>query len=93
MILTAVKTPRRSSRMRRPIGHLVTTYAAKRMLGEPTTPLFSIADFISLESNQVRTLDTSAASWRISTSLGSSALRNTLPLVMPADARFFSCLL
>jgi hypothetical protein len=62
-------------------------YAAKRMLGEPTTPLFSITDFISLEPNQVRSFDASATSWRISTSLGLSALRNTLLLVMPADAR------
>ena len=29
-------------------------YAAKRMLGEPTTPPFSIAAFISSEANQVR---------------------------------------
>jgi hypothetical protein len=36
--------------------------AAKRMLGEPMTPLFSIIDFISLESNQVRAFDTSATS-------------------------------
>jgi hypothetical protein len=36
--------------------------AAKRMLGEPSTPLFSITDFISLEVNQVRAFDTSATS-------------------------------
>jgi hypothetical protein len=60
------------------------------MLGEPTTPLFSISDFISLELYQVRAFDTSATSWRSSTSLGSSVLRNTLLLVMPADVRFFS---
>ena len=35
---------------------------AKRMLGAPTTPLFSITDFISLEVNQVRAFDTSATS-------------------------------
>ena len=28
------------------------------MLGEPTTPLFSITDFISLEPYQVRAFDT-----------------------------------
>ena len=60
------------------------------MLGEPTTPLFSITDFISLEPYQVRAFDTSATSWRSSTSLGSSVLRNTLLFVMPADVRFFS---
>ena len=60
------------------------------MLGDPTTPLFSIADFISLELYQVRAFDTSATSSRISTSLGSSMLRNTLLFVMPADVRFFS---
>jgi hypothetical protein len=64
--------------------------AAERMLGNPTTPLFSISDFISLELYQARAFDTSATSWRSSTSLGSSALRNTLLLVMPADVRFFS---
>src|SRR6185437_1884760 len=61
------------------------------MLGEPITPLFSSTDFISFEPNQVRAFDTSATSWRISASLGSSALRNTLPLVMPAVVRSFSC--
>ena len=66
-----------------------TSYAAERMLGEPTTPLFSINDFISLEPYQVRAFDTSATSWRSSTSLGSSALRNTLLFVIPADVRFF----
>jgi hypothetical protein len=30
------------------------------MLGEPTTPLFSINDFISLEPYQVRAFETSA---------------------------------
>ena len=60
------------------------------MLGEPTTPLFSINDFISLEPYQVRAFDISATSWRSSTSLGSSVLRNTLLFVMPADVRFFS---
>jgi hypothetical protein len=64
--------------------------AAERMLGEPTTPLFSISDFISLELYQARAFDTSATSWRSSTSLGPSVLRNTLLLVMPADVRFFS---
>src|SRR6476646_9400071 len=58
------------------------------MLGDPTTPLFSITDFISLEPYQVRAFDTSATSWRSSTSLGSSLLRNTLLFVMPADVRF-----
>jgi hypothetical protein len=38
----------------------------------------------------VRAFDMSATSWRISTSLGSSALRNILPLVMLADAPEFS---
>jgi hypothetical protein len=60
------------------------------MLGEPTTPLFSINDFISLEPYQVRAFDASATSWRSSTSFGSSVLRNTLLFVMPADVRFFS---
>jgi hypothetical protein len=32
------------------------------MLGAPTTPLFSITDFISFEVNQVRAFDTSATS-------------------------------
>ena len=36
--------------------------AATRMLGDPTTPLFSITDFISLELYQVRAFDTSATS-------------------------------
>jgi hypothetical protein len=67
-----------------------TSYAAERMLGEPTTPLLSISDFISLEPYQARAFDTSAASWRSSTSLGSSVLRNTLLFVMPADVWFFS---
>ncbi len=57
------------------------------MLGEPSTPLFSIVVFISFELNQVRAFDTSATSARITTSFASSALRNTLPFVMPADAR------
>jgi hypothetical protein len=70
---------------------LAPAYAAKRMLGAPTTPLFSITVFISFEPNHVRAFDTSATSWRISTSFGSSALRNTRPLVMPAVARSFSC--
>jgi hypothetical protein len=61
-----------------------------RMLGEPSTPLFSITDFTSLEPYQVRAFDTSATSWRIRTSLGSSVPRNTLLFVMPADVRFFS---
>src|SRR5260370_4037133 len=39
--------------------------AAKRMLGEPTTPPFSCAAFISSEPSQVRALATSATSWRI----------------------------
>jgi hypothetical protein len=37
------------------------------MPGEPTTPLFSITDFISGDPNQVRAFDTSATSWRITT--------------------------
>ncbi len=37
--------------------------AAKRMLGEPMTPLCCIADFISSEPNQVRAFATSATSW------------------------------
>src|SRR5271170_5745188 len=61
------------------------------MLGDPSTPLFSITAFISLDPNQVRAFDTSATSWRITTSLGSSGLRNTLPFVIPADVRSFSC--
>ena len=60
------------------------------MLGEPTTPLFSIVAFISLEPYQVRAFATSVASWRSSTSLGSSELRNTLLFVMLADARALS---
>ena len=47
------------------------------------TPLFPIIDFISLESNQVRAFGTSATSWRMTTSFAWSALRNTLPFVMP----------
>jgi hypothetical protein len=31
-----------------------------RIMGDPTTPLFSITDFISLELYQVRAFDTSA---------------------------------
>src|SRR5579863_8136721 len=65
--------------------------AANWIRGEPTTPLFSITVFISLEPNQVRAFETSAASARTTTSFWSSALRNTLVLVMPADARSFSC--
>ncbi len=61
------------------------------MLGNPSTPLFSITDFISFEVNQVRAFDMSATSWRITTSFGLSGLQNTLPLVMPADVRSFSC--
>ena len=61
------------------------------MLGEPTMPLFSITDFISFEPNHVRAFDTSATSWRITTSFGLSGLWNTLPFVIPADARSFSC--
>jgi hypothetical protein len=37
------------------------------MLGELTTPLFSIADFISFEVGHVRAFDTSATSWRMTT--------------------------
>jgi|SRR5580704_12133474 hypothetical protein len=62
------------------------------MLGEPTTPLFSNTDFISLEPYQAQAFATSVTSRRITTSFWSSALRNTLLIVMPADARFFSCL-
>jgi hypothetical protein len=51
------------------------------MLGEPTTPPFSIGAFISSEANQVRAFATSATSWRITTSFWSSARRNTLPFV------------
>jgi hypothetical protein len=42
----------------------LTSYAAaaKRMLGEPTTPLFSITAFMSFEPNQVRAFATSATS-------------------------------
>src|ERR1700674_5342054 len=60
------------------------------MLGEPTTPPFSLAAFVSSEANHVRTFATSATSWRITTSFGSSARRNTLPFVMPAETRLFS---
>jgi hypothetical protein len=64
--------------------------ASTRMLGEPTTPLFSITDLISFELYQVRAFDTSATSWRRITSLGSSVLRNTLLFMMPAVVRSFS---
>src|SRR5688572_5263065 len=65
--------------------------AAKRTFGEPSTPLFCIAAFRSSEPNHVRAFATSATSWRMTTSFGSSALRNTLPFVMPAETRPFSC--
>jgi hypothetical protein len=68
-------------------------YAAKRMLGEPTTPLFSKTAFISFEPNHVRAFDMSATSARITTSFWSSALRNTLLFVIPAVSRSFLCLL
>ena len=60
------------------------------MLGEPITPFFCIAAFMSSEPNQVRAFATSETSWRTTTSFGSSALRKTLPLVIPAETRPFS---
>ena len=54
------------------------------MLGEPTTPPFSLAAFVSSEPSQMRAFATSATSWRITTSFWSSARRNTLPFVIPA---------
>ena len=44
------------------------------------TPLFPIIDFISLESNQVRAFDTSATSWRMTTSFAWSALPEHSPV-------------
>ena len=41
------------------------------MLGEPTTPLFSIAVFISAEPSQARAFATSVTSWRMTTSVWS----------------------
>src|SRR6266480_4988440 len=53
--------------------------------------LFCIVDFRSSEVVQDRAFATSAASKRMTKSFGSSALRKTLPFVMPAEARLFSC--
>jgi hypothetical protein len=60
-------------------------------MGKPMTPPFCIATFNSSETNQERAFVTSATSCRTTTSFGSSALRNTLPLVMAAERRLFSC--
>src|SRR5439155_12264461 len=60
-------------------------HAMNRMAGAPNTPAFCIADLRSSEVVQERAFPSSATSWRTIKSLGSSALRNTFPFVIPAD--------
>ncbi len=58
-------------------------------VGELTTPFFRISVFRSSEPSQARAFATSATAGSPRHS-GSSALRNTLPFVKPAEERFFS---
>ena len=64
--------------------------SGKRIVGEPTTPPFGVATSTPSEAIQVRAFDTSATSWRITTSFGSSGLRKTRPFEIPAARRLFS---